>query len=70
MYIKVKDENGLVRDESTKAILNIDNTGLQAYKERKRKEANLSKVIEEQEQIKSDIQEIKTLLKQLMGQNR
>lgn len=70
MYVKVKDEQALVRDESTKAILNIDNSGLQQYKEKKRKEASLSRVVEEHEQIKNDIQEIKTLLLQLMGQNK
>lgn len=70
MYLKVKDDTSLVRDESSKAILNIDNSGLQAYKEKKRKEANLSKVIEEHEQIKSDLSEIKALLKQLLGHKK
>jgi hypothetical protein len=65
-YVKVKDVDGLVREDSSKAILNIDNSGLQAYKEKKRKEANLSRVIEEHDQIKSDLAEIKSLLKQLM----
>ena len=66
MYIKVKDDQSLVRDDSSKAILNIDNSGLLAYKEKKRKEASLSRIIEEHDLIKSDISEIKTLLKQLL----
>lgn len=70
MYIKVKDDNGLVRDETSKAILNIDNSGLLAYKEKKRKEANLSRIIEEHEQIKSDLDEIKFMLRQLMGHQK
>lgn len=70
MYVKVKDDQSLVRDASNKAILNIDNSGLQAYKEKKRKEASLSRVIEEHEQIKSDLAEIKDLLKQLMGHQK
>lgn len=70
MYIKVKDDNSLVRDEASKAILNIDNSGLQAYREKKRKEATLSRIIEEHDQIKSDLDEIKTLLRQLMGHQK
>lgn len=66
MYIKVKDDQSLVRDDSSKAILNIDNSGLLAYKEKKRKEASLSRIIEEHDLIKSDLSEIKTLLKQLL----
>ena len=66
MYIKVKDDQSLVRDDSSKAILNIDNSGLLAYKEKKRKEASLSRIIEEHDLIKSDLSEIKTLLKKLL----
>lgn len=66
MYMKVKDDQSLVRDESSKAILNIDNSSLLAYKEKKRKEASLSKIIEEHDLIKSDLAEIKILLAKLL----
>ncbi len=66
MYMKVKDDQSLVRDESSKAILNIDNNSLLAYKEKKRKEASLSKIIEEHDLIKSDLAEIKILLVKLL----
>jgi len=35
--VKVKDEPGLVRDQKTGAILNIDNRALIAYKNQKKK---------------------------------
>lgn len=35
-YIKVKDADNLVRDRNSNAILNIDSSGLSAYKTRKK----------------------------------
>lgn len=35
-YIKVKDADNLVRDRNSNAILNIDSSGLSAYKARKK----------------------------------
>lgn len=69
-YIKVKDNPTLVRDKNSNAILNVDNAALHKYKmERdkilaeKRKEQQL---IDDVQQNKKDIQEIKQLLLQLM----
>ena len=67
-YLKVKDSEELVRDTSSSAILNTDITALQAYKEKKRRENNLTRVMEEHELMKQDLQEIKSLLKQIVGQ--
>lgn len=69
-YVKVKDCEELVRDTSSSAILNTDNSALQAYKEKRRRETNLTRVIEEHELMKQDLQEIKSLLKQIVGQMR
>ena len=69
-YIKVKDSEELVRDISSSAILNTDNSALQAYKEKRRRETNLTRVMEEHELMKQDLQEIKSLLKQIVGQMR
>ena len=35
--IPVKDENGLVRDTSSKAILSVDKQAIRLYEERRRK---------------------------------
>jgi hypothetical protein len=69
-YVKVKDSEELVRDTSSSAILNTDVSALQAYKEKRRRETNLTRVMEEHELMKQDLQEIKSLLKQIVGQMR
>lgn len=68
-YIKVKDEENLVRDSSSHAILNTDLSTLNAYRQRKQKDATLDKIIQEHESMKSEMREIKNLLIQLVGKN-
>lgn len=67
-YVKVKDEDGLVRDTSSSAILNTDSLALQSYKTRKAKEAAIDQVLREHGELKSELREIKGLLKDLVGQ--
>ena len=62
-YVKVKDNEGLVKDTKTSAILNVDGDGLTEYKKRRemmRKKEN------EIEQLKNDVSEIKSLLLQIL----
>lgn len=67
-YVKVKDEEGLVRDTSSLAILNTDSLALQSYKTRKAKEAAIDRVLKEHDELKNELREIKGLLKDLVGQ--
>lgn len=67
-YLRVKDSEDLVRDTESSAILNTDDAGLRAYRDRKRREAAVSRVIEEHESIKDELREIKALLTQIIGQ--
>ena len=68
---KVIDNPNLLRDLKSKAILNIDNTSLNKYKEEREKQQKLNKIISENEQMKNDIDEIKMMLRSLMvGQNK
>ena len=62
-YIPVEGSPGLVRDSGTGAIINIDKN--KANKARKAREAIL-KEKEEIQELKSDVAEIKSLLKQLL----
>lgn len=66
-YLKVKDNEELVRDISSSAILNTDTTGLAQYKARKQKEQMLDKLVQEHIELKNEISEIKDILIQLMG---
>jgi hypothetical protein len=67
-YVKVKDEEGLVRDPSSSAILNTDSLALQSYKTRKAKEAAVDRVLREHDDLRNELREIKSLLKDLVGQ--
>ena len=62
--IKVKDHPHLYRDEDTGAIVNCDDIAYDRYKNRvKRKNSEK----EELNNMKRDIQEIKSLLKDLLS---
>ncbi len=67
-YLKVKEAEELVRDTVSSAILNTDNEALKAYKARRAKEAAIDQVVREHAEMKSDIEEIKNLLKELLRQ--
>ena len=67
-YLKVKDEEGLVRDTSSSAILNTDSLALQSYKTKKAREAVIDRVLKEHGELKEELREIKNLLKDLVGQ--
>ena len=62
--IKVKDHPHLYRDEDTGAIINCDTFG---YNQRIKRVQNQKKQKEELDNIKKDIQEIKSLLKDLLN---
>lgn len=69
-YLKVKDTEELVRDTSSSAILNTDNMALKAYKARKAKEALVDQLARENEEIKTELAEIKELLRQIVGHKK
>lgn len=69
-YVKVKDAEELVRDTGSSAILNTDNESLRLYKAKKQREAKIEKLFAEHEELKSDLQEIKSLLRDLVGQKK
>jgi len=66
--LKVKDNKDLVRLKESKAILNINSKELDKYKQDREEKIKLQKLFEENDQIKNDIEEIKSLLRQLIGQ--
>ena len=63
---KVKDHPHLYRDEDTGAILNYDTVG---YNQRLRKIERQKSQKEELDEMKKDIDEIKTLLKKFLQNN-
>lgn len=66
--IKVKDNKDLVRQKDSKAILNVNTGELDKYRKEREEKFRLQKLFEENDQLKNDVEEIKSLLRQLIGQ--
>ena len=61
-YIKVSGHDGLVRDQNTGAILNLDDSAIEA----RRKSKHLNSALEDINMLKNEISEIKSLLRELL----
>jgi hypothetical protein len=66
--IKVKDNKDLVRLKDSKAILNVNSKELDKYKRDREEKIKLKELFDDNEKMKNDIEEIKSLLRQLIGQ--
>jgi hypothetical protein len=63
------DFEGLMKDPNSGAVLNVDNTKLDAYKKRKQFVESNIKNVERINKVENDIQEIKDMLSQLLKRN-
>lgn len=63
MIVKIKDEENLVRDKESNAILNSSLSSLENYKARRESLRNKDK---ELQSLKDEVKEIKQLLKKLI----
>ena len=61
-YIKVSGHDGLVRDQNTGAIINLDDSAIEA----RRKSKHLGSASEDINMLKNEISEIKSLLRELV----
>lgn len=72
-YAKVEGHSNLLRDLNTNAIINIDKTSLNNYTIAKRKKENeiqrIDNIENELHSLKSSINEIKELLKDLANES-
>jgi uncharacterized protein YpiB (UPF0302 family) len=69
-HIKVRENPSLVRQKSSNAILNVNEKELNKYKEEREAAFRDKKLAEEQASLRQDIDEIKSLLKELLGKIR
>jgi hypothetical protein len=67
-FLKVKDNQDLVREKRSNAILNTNAKELNKYKQDREEKLKLKNLFDESEKMKNDIDEIKSLLRQLLGQ--
>jgi hypothetical protein len=63
---KVKDSPGLVRDMQTQAVLNTDINALEAYRRKRNKQQEIDEVLSDINNMKSDIDQIKSLMQRLL----
>jgi len=73
-YSKVEGHSNLIRDESTKAVINTNLSEYQNYINlKKSKEDNISKIKSlefDVESMKNDLNEIKDLIRSLINESR
>lgn len=65
-YYRIKDRKDLIKSTASKAVLNIDKTGLDKYREERDKLIRLSKVVEDTERLNNDVKEIKKDLAEIL----
>ena len=61
-YIKVEGHDGLVRDQNTGAIINLDNYAIVA----RRKSKQLSSALDDINMLKNEVSDLKSLLRELI----
>ena len=61
-YLKVEGHDGLVRDQKTDAILNLDDSAIEA----RRKSKHLGSALDDINMLKNEVSEIKSLLRELI----
>jgi hypothetical protein len=66
IYAKVKDAPGYVRDMQNNAVLNADVSALQAYKRKRNKQKEINDSISDINNMKQDINELKTLMQRIL----
>ena len=67
---KVKNDQTLVRETNSNAILNVDRNGLNKYKEEREFKMRMQRTTEELDQLKVDMSEIKIMIQQLIAQRQ
>jgi hypothetical protein len=66
--LKVRDNKDLVRLKDSKAVVNVNLKELDKYKQEREEKLKLKNILEQNQQMRNDIDEIKSLLIQLLGQ--
>jgi predicted transcriptional regulator len=66
MKLKIENEETLIRDTKSNAVLNSDMSALQQYRARRNKDLQLRNDVED---LKQDMSEIKELLQQLVNRD-
>jgi hypothetical protein len=66
-YYKVQDHKNLLRQKNSKGVVNCDLDELNKYKLEREYKSKIARVVQEHDQMKNDLNEIKDMLKTLLG---
>lgn len=69
MKVKVQNSSSYVKDLSTGAVINTNNHDLQAYKQKRDRDRQLSQLQQNYTTLRDDIDKIKQMLEILVGNN-
>ena len=65
-YAKVKENSELIRDMDSKAVLNTNLTALQAYKKKREKQQEIQSAVDDINNLRQEVNELKTLMQRLL----
>jgi hypothetical protein len=65
-YAKVKENPELIRDMSSKAVLNTNQTALQSYKKKREKQNEIQSAVSDINNMKQDINDLKVLMQRIL----
>jgi len=65
-YVKIEDNEDLVRDKETNAVLNVDNQALANYRAQRARQREINGSLGKIKELESDVDEIKSLLYKLL----
>ena len=63
---KIQDNPGLIRDMKNQAVLSVDANALHAYKIKREKQKEVSEAVSDINNMKQDINELKTLMQRIL----
>jgi hypothetical protein len=65
-YAKVKENPELIRDMDSKAVLNTNRSALESYRKKREKQQELKSAIDDINNMKQDINDLKTLMQRIL----
>ena len=65
-YAKVKENPELIRDMDSKAVLNTNLTALQAYKKKREKQQEIQSAVDDINNLRQEVNELKTLMQRIL----
>jgi len=63
----IEEDNNLVRDKKTNAILNTDKSALERYRTRREKEREMLQKVEKVEKLEQEMKEMKMLMRNFIN---